>query len=388
MRLVHVLPYYAPAWGFGGVVRAAYGLTVALAKQGHTVIVVTTDAGDGGARLPESEAMEGVQVRRCRNRLPALRRFNLSTPAGMRRMLNEALPGADILHLHEFRTVENLIALPLAREMGIPAVLSPHGTLTHRTGRGAIKRGWDALLGARTARQMRAVAALTADEAAEAAALWSRLHVPPPSTLGVVPNGVNVEEFADLPPRGQFRAQWHIPPDAPLILFLGRLHRRKGAHHLLDALPHLPGVWLAVVGPDEGQMAALRQQAERLAASDRVAFTGLLTGQARLAALADADVLTLPAVGEGLPVVALEAMAAGLPVALSRECHLPEAAESGAGLILESLNGEGIASALAPLLADNARRRRMGEAGRALVAERFTWEAAASAMSRLYAELR
>ena len=165
---------------------------------------------------------------------------------------------------------------------------------------------------------------------------------------------------------------------------MARLHTRKGAHILVDAIHHLPEAWLAIVGPDEGQGAALRERAKDRGDADRVVFTGLLTGQDKLAALAGADVLALPAVGEGLPIVALEALAAGLPVALSDGCHLPEVFAAGAGVRLERLQGKIVARALAPVLTDPALRQAMGERGKSLVAGYFTWEAAASQMVNIY----
>ena len=179
-----------------------------------------------------------------------------------------------------------------------------------------------------------------------------------------------------------------IPADVPLILFLGRLHARKGVHYLIDALVHLPDAWLAVVGPDEGQGAALRDRAVRLGVDRQVVFTGLLTGVDKLAALYDADVLALPAVGEGLPMVALEAMMAGLPVALSEGCHLPEAISAGAGVALDVLDEAVIAAALQPILADAALRQTMGERGRQLVLSHFTWDAVVAEMLRFTGRVR
>ncbi len=385
MRLVHLLPYYAPAWVYGGVVRAAYGLTQALAAAGHSVTVITTDAGLPPAEAPAEEQIGAVRVVRCPNRWPALRRYNLSSPVGMGGVLEALLPRADILHVHEFRTVENLVALPLARQQRVPVVLSPHGTLGYGAGRAAVKRGWDALLGRRIAGGVDLVAALTDDETEEARAFWRRFGLKP--RVAVVPNGVDPDEFAHLPPRKDFRQAWGIPADVPLVLFLGRLHPRKGAHHLLEALADLPEAWLAVVGPDEGALAALLARSRALDVADRVVYTGLLTGEQKLGALAAADVLALPAVGEGLPMVVLEALAAGLPVAISDECHLPEVLAAGAGVRLEPLTGAAIAAALGPLLQDADRRARMGAAARALARERFTWAAVAAEIAGHYARL-
>jgi glycosyltransferase involved in cell wall biosynthesis len=385
MRIVHVLPYYAPAWVFGGVVRASYGLTTALAAQGHAITVVTTDAGHGPAGLPANEMVAGVQVLRFPNVVPGLRRVNLSSPLGLRRRLRAVLTQADVLHVHEFRTVENLLALPLARALGSPVVMSPHGTLGYGAGRGAAKRGWDRLLGRWSAAHIDRVAALTADEVLEARVLWASFGLLlPEAQVAIVPNGVDPAEFAALPSRAVFRERWGIPFDAPLVLFMGRLHRRKGAHLLIEALPALPEVWLAVVGPDEGERAALGTLAECLDVSGRVVFTGLLTGPDQLAAFSGADLLALPAMGEGLPMVVLEAMAAGLPVAISAECHLPEVVQTRSGVQFEALEAACVAATLAPLLANPGQRIAMGQRARALVNDRFTWEAVADRMSAVY----
>jgi len=86
------------------------------------------------------------------------------------------------------------------------------------------------------------------------------------------------------------------------VLFPGRLHERKGLQFLIpafaDAAQSAPGARLLIVGPDEGKRAALDAQIEQLDLSGRVIFTGLLTGEDKLAALAVADLFTLPAIGE------------------------------------------------------------------------------------------
>jgi glycosyltransferase involved in cell wall biosynthesis len=154
------------------------------------------------------------------------------------------------------------------------------------------------------------------------------------------------------------------------VLFLGRLHARKGVDVLARAFRAVDGeVRLVIAGPDEGMLATLCA----LAADDpRIVLTGFLEGEARLAALAAADVFALPATGEGLSMAALEAMAAGLPLVLSPGCYLPEAAEAGAGVIVAA-EVEPLTTALRQLLGDAALRARMGAAARVLARERFAW---------------
>ena len=386
MNLLHVTPYYAPAYPFGGVVRAVEGLAVALAARGHKLTVLTTDAGSRSGRVdaPAEEMRNGVRVIRLRNRAPKLRvSANLSTPAGLAGMARSLLPGMDLVHLHEFRTVEALQVTPEAVRAGVPIILSPHGTLTLETGRSFLKSRWDQLLSRRVADHLAAVVALTDAEAEDVRLLWARLgRTPPP--LHIVPNGVNPADVTpSAPARAGFRRRYELG-DAPVCLFLGRLHARKGVDVLAQAFlaANIPDTRLVIAGPDEGMQHRLEELGD-----PRIVLTGYLGPEERLAALAAADVFALPATGEGLSMAALEALAAGLPVILSPGCNLPEVEPAGAGLEVEPAL-EPLTAALRLLLNDHELRLRMGAAARTLVESRFTWARVAEQMEAVYATLR
>lgn len=383
MNILHLTPYYAPAYAFGGVSRAAEGMARALAERGHSVTVLTTDALSQSERYAGAPdvVQDGVRVVRVRNISTALRgKLNLSTPLGMGSVAAELLENAHVLHLHELRTVENLLVTPVAERRKVPMVLSPHGTLTVTTGRGALKRVWDRFLTPAVARRVSTVVALTREEADDTRTLWTVLRVPfERFSVEIVPNGVNPDEFAHLQGRGEFRARYGLG-DAPVCLFLGRLHARKGIEVLVRAFreANVPDARLVIAGPDEGMLPILQPLLD-----ERMVVTGYLDSRERLAALAAADLFCLPATGEGLSMAALEAMAAGLPVILSPGCNLPEAAEAGAGMIVAA-EVEPLAAALSVLLPDTRRRAEMSAAGQALVRERFTWGAVAAQLERVY----
>lgn len=168
-----------------------------------------------------------------------------------------------------------------------------------------------------------------------------------------------------------------------MCLFMGRLHPRKGVVALVEAFreANISSARLVIAGPDEGALAAVRPLLD-----GRITLTGYLGGQERLAALAAADVLALPAVGEGLPMVVLEAMAAGRPVIVSPGCYLPEAAQYGAGLEVEPAV-EPLAAALEALLCNADLRARMGAAAQVLARTRFAWDNIARQMETVYQEM-
>jgi len=207
---------------------------------------------------------------------------------------------------------------------------------------------------------------------------WPRQR---PLITAVVPNGVDPQAFAHLPPAAGFRQRWQLGDDR-LVLFMGRLHPRKGALLMAHAFQeaNLPGTRLVLAGPDEGDGPALRALGD-----PRIVLTGYLEGEERLAALAAADLFVLPALGEGMPVAALEAMAAGVPVIISPECHLPQVVTHGAGLVVLPQKA-GLAAALREALADEPARQAMGRQARALVQQHFTWASAAAALEAVYQE--
>ncbi len=385
MRILHLTPYFRPAYAFGGVVRSVEGMAKALAKRGHEVTVLTTDALDHERRYagPRDETSDGIRVLRCANILPIARaRWNLSTALGMKRMAASLLPIVDILHVHEFRTSENLLVMPVAERLGKPIALSPHGTLDLSTGRRGMKAAWDRLFGSAMAARVDHVLALTDKEVHQARMLWKSFGARESSTrFSSVPNGVDLGEFSPLPAAAGFRDA-HILGSGPIVLFMGRLQARKGVDVLVKAFLAADSAEsrLLIVGPDEGMLPELR----RLAFGDpRIIFAGYLAGQARLEAFAAADIFALPANGEGQPMAALEAMAAGLPALLSPGCNMDEVERHGAGYVVEA-SVEAVADKLRVLLDDVNLRREMGSKARLLVEERYTWKQVAIDLERVY----
>ena len=311
MHILHVTPYYVPAFAYGGVVRSVEGMARTLIARGHTVTVLTTDALTRDTVIQDDldTIIDGVRVIRMRNLSLKLRAdANLSTPLEMRRLAPGLIRAADVVHCHEFRTAENVIVTPIAQVIGKPLILSPHGTLTPSTGRSTFKSLWDRVVSPRMAQRFSGVIGLTEDEVIESRAMWQTFGARE-TTFTRIPNGVSLDEFSALDPSvGVGFRQTYGLGDAPLVLFLGRLHARKGIDLLIQAFKQLnhPTATLIIAGADEGMLAEIEPEL-----TDRIRYLGFLDQAERRAALAAADVFALPAIGEGLPITALEALACG-----------------------------------------------------------------------------
>lgn len=187
-----------------------------------------------------------------------------------------------------------------------------------------------------------------------------------------VPNGVAPR--AASPGRDAARRALGLTPRQPVVMTVGRLTVMKGQRHLLDAVPLLlrrfPDLAVVLVG-DGHLRRALAEQADRLGVGRVVRFVGHRADARSL--LDAADVFVLPSLQEGMPLAALEAMDAGLPVVGTDVVGTSEVVEHDVtGLLVPPADPEALAASLAQVLSEPVRRRRMGAAGHRRYEEGFT----------------
>jgi colanic acid/amylovoran biosynthesis glycosyltransferase len=175
------------------------------------------------------------------------------------------------------------------------------------------------------------------------------------------------------------------------LLTVGRLEREKGHSILLDAISLLRErrvpVRLELVG-DGSQLESLRRQARSLGISDRISFAGPV-GQDRIREhYRDADAFCLPSLGEGVPVVLMEALASGLPAVASNTMGIPELIEDGVtGLLVPPGRPEELAAAIERLARDRSLGRCLGDAGRRRVIDQFSLDQGAEILRAAFSEV-
>lgn len=371
MKLLHVVPTYAPGFRYGGPVASVRGLAEAQVRAGHKVWVATTDRDDG-ARLdaPEAETLGGVEVRRFAVRGPS----RLRRAPAMRRWFAREVAGFDRVHTHGVFVFTTTWALDAARRAGVPAVLAPRGMwMDDAFGtRGRWRKHlW---LAALERQNLVSLEALHLTAHLELEQLQS--HLAPGARRIVVPNGVEA-------PTAPVGREW-LPHVAETLfasgagygLFLGRLHWKKGLDVLLRELSRAPDAPpLLVAGPDDGAEQACRRLAGELGLGGRVHWLGPVAGEAKWALLQHASLHLLPSRSENFGNTVLESLAVGCPVLVT-----PEVGAKDAVLELEGgrvLPAEQFGAAMGTLTAswrDPERRRQLA----ARTASLYGWDSIAA----------
>lgn len=370
MRILHVIGSLDPALGGPPVVAAC--LAAAQASLGHESRILSYETPGADERM--ARTMERI------NAFKPVARAVLPAPAGLerflardaRRQIPAHLNGVQFVHIHGVWEPILKAAADCTHQQQIPYVVAPHGMLDPWSLRQrrlkkklALALGYQKMLN-----QAAFLHVLNGDERN----LLAPLGVKSPTE--VIPNGVFLEEIEPLPPRGSFRAAHPELGAGPYILFLSRLHYKKGLDYLAEAFALVakehPGAHLVIAGPDGGAQGDLEKQVAKLKLTDRVHIVGPLYGADKFAALVDAACFCLPSRQEGFSVAITEALACGVPVVISDACHFPEVQEGGAGFVAP-LEPPRIAEALLRVINDEPLRASMGQAGAALVRKRYTW---------------
>lgn len=299
------------------------------------------------------------------------------------RAARELARTSDVVHLHNLWQFPQYAGYRAARRAGAPYIVSPHGALDPYLRRhGRMRKQLSMRL--YQERLLRDAALIHVTTEAEAALI---ADVVPEVPRVVVPCGLYVGEFRDLPPREDLRQRHLRGYDGPVILFLGRLTYKKGVDRLVRAFAHARrqgDCRLVVVGPDDERLrGGLERLAFELGVAQDVDFLGPLYGDDRRAALATADIWALCSHTENFGIAVIEAMAAGCAVCISPGVNVaPDVAAANAGVVAE-LEPEAFGEALARLLADQAQRARLGGAARRF-ADRYDWSAVTPRLLDMY----
>ncbi len=383
MKIIHVVESLDPTRG--GPPAVAVRLAAAQSAYGYQVIIASNDnaanSTEAETAIADVPGVKAVTFASCiRSRFGGV-----LLSAGAKTCLRNLAGAGDVLHLHGVWDPILRAAAKTAQSKGAIYVVTPHGMLDPWC---LTQKHWKKAIALRMGyRRMLNNAAFLHTLNEDESALIKPLNLTCPTRI--IPNGLFLQELEALPPPGTFYNSHPELRRRPYVLFLGRIHQKKGLDHLIAAFELVAKTCddaaLVVAGPDGGALYSLSSDVARRGLSQHVHVVGPLYGQDKLAALNDAAVFCLPSRQEGFSIAILEALGCGIPVVISESCHFPEVSAAGAGTIVE-LTAHSISTAIIRYLRDQKLHQRSAESARKLVRARYTWPSIAQLTINMYEE--
>jgi len=344
----------------GGAERVAVELAIGLDRERFLPHVLVT-RGSGPLRRLLDEAGVPYTI------LDRARRFDYGAWRAARKLVAQA----DIIHSHKFGS--NVWGALLSRRTGVPLIAHEHNFAAESSTFRALV---DRHIIAPAASRIVCVADSVRDVELSMGIAEHKLVT--------VPNGAHLEAALD---RDDARAELGLELDADTFIvgIVGRLRPEKAHDVALTAMAHLAraGVdaQLCIVGdgPCESDLRAL---ARNRGVNDRIIWAGERRDAARLAGAFDAALVCSR--WEGMPLAALEAMAAGVPLIATRVGALPSLVAQGRGIAVDVADDRAIAAAIADLASDEPRRQALGGAGREHVRNEYSFDRMVRRVEALY----
>lgn len=366
MRVLHYKPTMRAEEG--GVVKAVFDLCKLTASPAIDVGLVTYHTDLVRRNLPACQS-------------PEIRLFPVDLPHAATRLLSrrdlrslrEIISEYDLVHLHTIWTPSNIQITRICRSCGIPYVLTVHGMLDDwcMTQSAVRKR---VFLRTWARRLLPDAAGIHATSAAEKEQIDRRSGARQ-SVMLQLP--IELEEYKT--PPGPQEARERMDPrvrDLPMVLYLSRLHPKKGPDRLIraSAMLHRRGIahHLVLAGSGDARyVESLRRLSRRLQVEDRTTFAGFVAGREKISLFQAATAFALPTSQENFGFVFFEALAAGTAVVTTKGADTwREIVDSGGGIAVDN-SPEAFADALRTLLEDTDRAGAMGASGRSWTLKHF-----------------
>jgi len=384
MKILHVIANLASR--YGGPPKACFEMAKATARLGHDISIFTTNQ-DGPTRLrvPIGQILYKGDVKIKYFPIQKPRFWGFSFPLAIE--LKKVIKCFDIVHIHSLYLFHGMISGYYCRRYNVPYLIRPHGTLDpfiykrHRFRKSLM----EFLFEQQNFNYAHAIHFTTEEEMK--LATTSNLMLKPKGI--VVPLGIELSEYKNLPEYGTFRAKYPEINGKKIILFLGRINFKKGLEILIKAYSKITNlrsdVHLVIAGPDNnGFEKRVKEWLKDKALLDRTTFTGMLYGKEKLSVLRDADAFVLPSYSENFGLSVIEAMACGLPVIISDRVNIwGEVSKKGAGKVIPC-DGNQLAKSIIELLDNKDLAKHMGLKGKALVSDHFEWSKIASKLENVY----
>ncbi|MGI0482231.1 glycosyltransferase [Geminocystis sp. CENA526] len=386
MKILHVIPSVATVRG--GPSKAILEMVRALIEQNIDVKIVTTN--DNGANLldvPLNQKInyQGIPIiffSRFSPPINSIREFAFSRD--LTTWLIKHIKDYDLIHVHAIFSYASTIAMSIARQQKIPYIVRPLGQLCtwSLTQKAQKKQVYFQLIEKANLEGSKLVHFTAKQEEKEAEKLNLKYQ------SFVLPLGLNLPQIINNP-REKLHNYYQIPNEIPIILFLSRIHEKKGLDLLVTALSQVNQNFCFVIAGSgneyyEQKIKELIQQNKML---EKVIWTGFVEGELKDILLQGSDLFALTSYSENFGIAVLEALAVGLPVIVTEGVALSSiVAENDLGFVT-NLDINSIASTIENILKNPQELKEKSDRSKEFIFNNYTWDKIACNLISIYQQI-
>ena len=373
MNILQVIPYFA--FTRGGDVNVCYNITRQFTRMGHNVTILTTTFD---YNKEDTDDIDNLTM------VPIEYKFNLALfiySPKMNEWLRKNIRNYDIIHLHELRSYQNNIIIGYAKKYNIPYILQPHASTPKHVNKSVIKNVYDALYGNRIMQNATTTIAVSEEEAYYDRQMKAR-------DVQVIYNGMNLEDYENMPEKGSFKSKSGI--NSPYILYLGRLDKLKGINHVIEAFSLLDETYdeykLVIAGKITDYKNELDEIIRREKLENRVIFTGFVEEEDKISIYQDAELFVNPVkyMG-GVSITVFESILSGTPVIAT-----PESGELvskiDAGTVIEYGDINALRDEIVRSLSDKELTDKQLSNGQKYIRKNLDWETVSRKILKVYTD--
>ncbi|ODV48845.1 glycosyltransferase involved in cell wall biosynthesis [Methanohalophilus euhalobius] len=387
MKILQIVSTPPFAWATGGCARVVYELSKQLVKHGHEVTMLTTDLYEPNNRYVAGnnpEYVEGIRIFRFKyisDNLAWKKGIYISPKIST--YLKENLNEYDIVHLQDLISFQAVMTAKYCKYHKMPYILTTHGSVPKVCQKKGLIGAYNFFFSHKILRNAQKIIALSDAEMCQYQ--HSQINK---SQIIKIPNGINTEMFETLPVKGKFRYKYNINKKY-MILFLGRIHKRKGIDYLIQSFfefeKETNNAVLVIIGNDDGYMTEMKILVNMLGLNNKVEIIGYVNDDDKISAYVDADVVVYPATLEIFGLVPFEAILSGTPVIVADDCGCGELIrDANCGYLVKYGNVRELKENMKNAIENPEEALKMVERGKAYIEDNLTWKQIASKVEKVY----
>ncbi|MEZ4733815.1 MAG: glycosyltransferase [Caldilineaceae bacterium] len=378
-RVVHVATWIGRY--SGGVGPVVANLAREQSQIGVTATIWSLDDRNSFSQAMSDHDLQNVIVKRYNSAGP----MRLGFSWGLCQAATNNSEQFDLLHQHGVWTAISVCTNFFRASTKKPVIIAPHGSLEPvALKRSSLKKMVSSLAyETKNLHNASCLHALSAKEVNDFRAYGLK------NPIAVIPNGISKVWLTSKGSRTSALEKFRLSPNRRIMLFLSRVHPKKGLVLLIKAMAairsHLQDWLLVIAGSDEsGHRAEIESLVQKLNLGNYVCFIGPVFGQDKRDIFAACDIFVLPTFSEGAPVVVLEALGAGVPVLTTHGTPWEDLQKQACGWWVP-VNENSIANALVEAVNYSPDKLQlMGQRGHKLVSNKYTWESLALKTQSVY----